>query len=280
MIRPFLKAGFAALLIALLGVVACGSDEVPEEDPVVTLTQELEVLRSELGAAQTNLISAQDALRDRFSLGEASLQENLSTVESNLMKAQGDLSSVVQEASTLESALTSTSQELAAAQGQITALERILSDLKDSFLLTRDDVTKNNASGAQNGEAVDTLAQELADLRSIIQSFQEETVQSIIELEAEISVVSAANQVLETRVVLAAGYARAAEAYFSYQSAITTAARNTAFLALEDAVSKARDADLENALNDWTSATTGAQDQFLGIFLEVLSTRLILSLTA
>ena len=97
----FLKASFAALLVALLGVVACGSDEVLDvEDPVITLTQELEVLRRELGSAQTNLTSAQEALRDRFSLGEASLQENLSTVESNLTKAQAALATVMQEAAT------------------------------------------------------------------------------------------------------------------------------------------------------------------------------------
>ena len=282
MIPPFLKTSFAALLMALLAVVACGSDDVPkeEEDPVVTLTQELETLRRELGSAQTTLTSAQEALRDRFSLGEASLQHNLSTVESNLTRAQAELTSVIQEAATLNSALTGTSQELVQAREQITALERALSDLKDSFLLTRDDVTKNSAAGAENKGAVESLAQDVSNLQSALASSQEETAQSIIELEAEISAVTAANRILGARVDLASGYARAAEAYFTYQSAITTPARNTAILSLRDAVVKARDADLEDALNDWLVATAASQDQLLGVFLDVLSARLILSLTA
>ena len=91
MIPLSLKVSLAALLIALLGVMACGSEDLPvEEDPVVTLTQELEILRVELASAQTNLTSAQEALRDRFSLGEASLQDNLSTVESSLTRAQAN----------------------------------------------------------------------------------------------------------------------------------------------------------------------------------------------
>ena len=95
MIPRFLKACFAALLIALLGVVACGSDDLPGEDPIAALSQELEILRSELGSAQTNLTSAQEALRDRFSLGETAPQDSLNTVESNLAKAQAVLKSVI-----------------------------------------------------------------------------------------------------------------------------------------------------------------------------------------
>ena len=288
-----------ALLLILLGSLACGSDAAQEETSqrMEALTQgldslqrnldalggELDALKGALATAQEGLVTTQEALGARLAQGEASLTEGLAAAKTELATAQEQLASLTTGESALQGSLAgaqeglaSAQEGLAKAQEGLAALELGLSDLKDSFLLTREEVARNSTGVASNADKLEVLAREVAELRGT----QEEAAQAITRLEEEIGRVSATNEALEARVTEATGYAAVTNAYFDYVGAVTQAARNTAILALRDAVARTEDPDLGAALDDWLNSSPVEQEQLLAVFVDILGTKLVLSLTS
>ena len=259
----------ALVTLLFLVTTACGSDDDSGKNQAglesamdqthlgtEILTKRLETLEDQFATAQSDLAFAQQAL-----------QITLEGVTGGSNTLHQD-KKVAQEARTALSADTSDLQTaLVTSQKEITDTDLLLDDLKNSFFLTRNEVELNAREMQSNSDAVSKL-----------QKAQARTATAITALESDLAGVKQTNLALQAKVDAATVYAETSDAYFEYANAITQAARNAAFLALEAAVEISLDDDLENAFENWAQASTLEEQQLLSVFLDVLGTKLLLSL--
>ena len=261
----------AATAVLLLILAACNTEEDADSQDPTSL--------KELAKAQedtTKAFTTQMALIRSLEKSEESLTKTMSDLEAKVLQGKGNQKTGDQRTANLSLDLTSTSQALAKAQEELSALSLGLGDLRDSFLTTRLEVGIHGESIDVNTKAIATLNKSIKTL----QDTQAATDVDMLEVKDNLAQLTKTNQDLQTKIDDATPYASATNAYFDLAGAITQAAKSTATLSLQDAITKTGDIDLQTALDDWLQSTPVEESQFLNIFLDVLGTKLYLALTS
>jgi chromosome segregation ATPase len=261
----------AATALLLLILVACNTDEDNERQGSTSLN----------GLAQTqqemtDAFTTQMAIIGSLEKSEASLQKTVAALEAKLLSNQDSQTAGDQRTANLSLDLTATSQVLSKVQEELSTLSLSLGDLRDSFLVTRLEVGVYGKSIDINAEAIATVKDSIKTLQGI----QSATDADMFEVKDNLAQLTKTNQDIQTKIDDATPYASATNAYFDLSGAITQAAKSTATLSLQDAITKTGDIDLQTALDDWLKSTPVEESQFLNIFLDILGTKLYLALTS
>ena len=218
---------------------------------VATLEKQSKAAQAAQAAMEEARATFQGAL-DRLSNGQTSLKETLAAAQADLSRTTLGLAAAISDVGSLKTNVRRAQDDAATVKRDLTTQKLGLSDLKDSFLLTRDQATTN--------------------------------AESISKLQTDVADVTAANQALQAKMGAASKYAAVSNAWLRFSTTAlqfdigeaTKSQLESDFETVDTTVGLTGDGELQAAWRAWLTEPSGSaeRDRKLAAYWSLMAQKL------